>query len=359
VVDNQPTNNTPVLGPITLAPGDWAGYLGSYPVPINTCNSNISDTVTVRGSDVCTGSNVIVTASSQCPVVPTPRLALTKQCPPNPVAPGSMLVYSGSLSNAGTITITNINVVDDRPSPNTPVLGPITLTPGQFVNFSGSYPVPYDCCGPCVDTLTAVGQDLCAGSNVTATASAACPRVTTPAIRVTRDCGPSPVTEGEMVMFTGSVSNSGNATLGNVEVVDDQAGVVVSSLTLAPMEVESFMGMYIVTNCGPSVPSGVTASGSDVCTGIVVSNRFLTACSVICPTNSSGPVVIFGQQVTEGNSFIFYFDTEQGHTYTVEYSDSLFPANWRTNSIVPGDGNQATISDSITNAHRFYRLLVQ
>jgi len=250
-------------------------------------------------------------------------------------------------------------VVDDRPAPNTPVLGPITLTPGQFVNFSGSYPVPYDCCGPCVDTLTAVGQDICAGSNVTATASAACPRVTTPAIRVTRDCGPSPVTEGEMVMFTGSVSNSGNATLGNVEVVDDQAGVVVSSLTLAPMEVEPFMGMYIVTNCGPSVPSGVTASGSDVCTGIVVSNRFLTACSVICPTNSSGPVVIFGQQVTEGSGFIFSFATEQGHTYTVEYTDTLMPGNWRTNSIVLGDGNQATISDSITNTHRFYRLLVQ
>src|SRR5436190_2782980 len=132
VVDNQPSNNTPVLGPLTLAPGESANFNGSYTVPINICDTNIADTVTARGTDVCAGSNVTATAGALCPIVPTPRLTVTKKCPANPVAPGQLLVFTGTVSNSGSITITNIIVVNDRPIPNTIILGqPFTLVPGQ------------------------------------------------------------------------------------------------------------------------------------------------------------------------------------------------------------------------------------
>jgi uncharacterized repeat protein (TIGR01451 family) len=355
VVDNQPSNNTPVLGPLTLAPGEAAGFSGSYLVPINICDTNIADTVSARGTDVCTGSNVLASATAICPIVPLPRLALTKRCPTNPVAPGELLVYTGTISNAGNLTITNITIVNDRPAPNTAVLGPINLVPGQSVGFSGSYLAPYDCCGPCVDTLTARGNEACAGSNVIATASAACPRTTTPNIRVSRECAPTNVVVGELVFFTGIVSNSGNATLNNVVVTDDQAGVVLDNLVLAPSEAVSFLGIYVATNCGPSVPSRVTVIAADVCTGTVVSNQFVTACPVGCQFTQ--PVRLFGG--LDGDQFNLFFATEPGHTYQVEFTDSLPSTNWQTLTTFDAEGFLATIPNNITNAQRFFRVLSQ
>jgi hypothetical protein len=356
VVDNKPTNNTPVLGPISLAPGEFAPFTGSYPVPINICDTTMTDTAFAQGSDVCTGSNVTASATAICPIVETPRLSLTKHCPPNPVAPGELLVFTGIVSNSGTITITNVFVVDDRPVPNTPVLGPVTLVPGQAVGFTGSYIAPYDCCGPCVDTVTARGSEICAGSNVIATASAACPRITTPRISVTRDCPPSPATVGDLLFFSGTVSNSGNATLNNVTVVDDQAGVVMDNIALAPGESVPFLGMFIATNCGPNTASAVAATASDVCTGIVVSNRFVASCSIICTTPQ--PLVIYGE-AWSGGHFVFSFDTESNQTYTVQFTDALLPLNWQTITNVLGTGGTVTIPDSGTNAQRFYRVMIQ
>jgi uncharacterized repeat protein (TIGR01451 family) len=358
VVGNQPSNNTPVIGPLTLAPGETANFSGSYAVPINICDTNISDIVTARGTDVCAGSNVTATAGALCPIVPTPRLTVTKQCPANPVAPGQLLVFTGTVSNSGSITITNITVVNDRPSPNTIVLGqPTTLVPGQSTSFSGSYIAPYDCCGPCVDTLTARGNEVCAGSNVVGTASAACPRITTPAISVTRDCPPAPVMQGELVFITGIVSNSGNATLGNVTIIDDQAGNVLDNLVLAPGEAVPYFGMYIPTNCGPALPAAVTATGNDICTEVVVSNRFVTGCEVLCP--EAAPLVLFNAKV-EAGKFVFSFMTELNHSYLIQYTDTLNPVNWLPlGSPVSGTGGGMTVNDTLTVGQRFYRVQLQ
>ena len=191
---------------------------------------------------------------------------------------------------------------------------------------------------------------------MTATASAACPRITTPGILVTRECPPDPVNLGELVFFTGVVSNSGNVTLLNVLVVDDQAGVVLDSQALAPSEALWFWGMYFAEDCGSQVASGVTATGNDVCTSTVASNRFVTACAVICPPTQ--PVTIFGARVT-GTNFGFSFETEADRSNTVQYTDSLLPANWQNLTNFLGDGNIATIQVNKSNAQRFYRVVIQ
>jgi len=207
-----------------------------------------------------------------------------------------------------------------------------------------------------VDTLTAHGNESCAGSNVVATASAACARSSTPKIAVSRECPASPIVVGELAFFSGVVSNSGNATLHNIVVTDDQAGVVLDNLVLAPSEAVGFFGFYIPVNCGPNQTSGVTAVGADVCTGNVVSNRFLTACGVSC--QGVQPVTLFGL-LSENGDFRLSFATEPGHNYKIEFTDSLLPTNWQTLLIYPGDGSLATIPDGITNSQRFYRVLSQ
>jgi hypothetical protein len=62
VVSSQPSANTPVLGPIELAPGETKLFSGSYVV---TAGSDPrTDTVTARGYDICQGRSVV--ASADC-----------------------------------------------------------------------------------------------------------------------------------------------------------------------------------------------------------------------------------------------------------------------------------------------------
>src|SRR5205814_10464303 len=63
----------------------------------------------------------IVTASDfkDCPAITTPRLSLVKHCPANPVPPGGIATFSGTVSNAGNITLTNVLVFNNRPTNNT------------------------------------------------------------------------------------------------------------------------------------------------------------------------------------------------------------------------------------------------
>jgi hypothetical protein len=137
VVDNQPVPNTPVLGPITLAPGAGASFTGSYTVPSGVCST--SDTLTATGINSSTSAAVVSTVTVTCPVSTTPGISITESCPA-PV--GGLASYSGVVSNTGNVTLTNVFVVSSKPNNNTPVLGPITLAPGASAPFSGSFATP-------------------------------------------------------------------------------------------------------------------------------------------------------------------------------------------------------------------------
>src|SRR5207244_806999 len=111
-----------------------------------------------------------------CPTLINPRLEVTKNCPPNPVPLGQPLLFTGTVSNSGNITLINVTVVDNQPTNNTPVLGPITLAPGETTDFAGNFIVPINICDTTIsDTVIARGIDVCAGSNVMASAGSVCP----------------------------------------------------------------------------------------------------------------------------------------------------------------------------------------
>jgi len=168
VVNNQPSNNTPVIGPITLAPGAFVNFTGSYTTPQYCCE--IVDTLTARGRDRCSGQQVAATATAICPLLNTPSIAVTRNCPTTPVPVGGLFVFSGSVSNSGDTILTNVYVVSSQPSPNTPLLGPIELAPRETKRFGGSYTVTANS-NPETDTVTARGMNTCRGITTTATAN--------------------------------------------------------------------------------------------------------------------------------------------------------------------------------------------
>jgi hypothetical protein len=164
VVNDQPTNNTPVLGPITLAPGAWTNFTGSYIAPLCCCE--VVDTLTVTGQDRCTAASVSASATQVCPLLTTPRLTVTEVCPATQVPVGGLLIFSGSVSNAGDITLTNVYVLSPQPGNTAPVLGPLELAPGESETFNGSYVVT-----GVTNIVVASGTDICQARTVTTTAN--------------------------------------------------------------------------------------------------------------------------------------------------------------------------------------------
>jgi len=53
------------------------------------------------------------------------------------------------------------------------------------------------------------------------------------------------------------------------------------------------------------------------------------------------------------------FPTQNGFTYTVQYSTNLTSGVWQTLSAVSGNGSAQSVSDSTTNGSRYYRLSIQ
>jgi hypothetical protein len=356
-VNDLPSPNTPVFGPITLAPGEAAPYTGSFIVPMDICDTNIVSTVTARGNNLCNGVVVTGSSSSACPIQPAPRLVVTKNCPANPVPPGGVFTFSGMVSNAGNITLTNVIVVNDQPTNNTPVLGPITLVPGQFTNFSGSYVICTLCCPPYVDTISATGAQICDGSNVSATATVYCPGISSPQLDIDVACPEPPPLLGQPLVYSGTVSNAGDIVLVDVFVTDNQVGFITEIFALAPGETEEFVGAYLPVNCCSNVVT-VTATAFDACSGIDVSNVVSAPCTVTCPTNQPQLLMLTNPAV-KGQQFQFSFATEQCKDYTVQYTDVLVPPNWQPLTNFIGCGSIVTIFDTTTSSQKFYRVLVQ
>jgi hypothetical protein len=190
------------------------------------------------------------------------------------------MIYTGTVSNTGNITLLNVFVVSSRPAPNTPVIGPLTLAPGASQTFAASFTAPSDCC-EVPTTLNARGQDQCSSTSVTASVSDVCSLLTTPGISITRVCPASPEPVGGLYVFTGSVSNTGDLNLTNIFVFSSQPNAntpLLGPIELAPGESEVFTGSYTVTAGSNPATDTVTARGTDICQARTVSATAICPC---------------------------------------------------------------------------------
>ena len=221
------------------------------------------------------------TNSATCPIFTTPAIEVTVFCPTNPVGQGGYLTYSGTVSNAGNITLTNIVVTNNWPFSFVVFTVP-SLAPGATTNFTGHYYVPLNCCQAWL-TVVASGQG-CDGFTVTDTDSHTCAVFTSPGIVVTKECATRRrfLRPGELLTYSGTVSNTGNITLFSVTVVDNQPNtnaLVLGPIILAPGELATFAGSYVVPVdfCGNDT---ATASGFDLCSGALVTNSVTAICPI-------------------------------------------------------------------------------
>jgi len=352
IVNSIPTNNSPVFGPVTLAPGDWMTYTGSYIVPADFCGT---DTVTATGS-IC-DKTVTNSVTTTCPIAAyAPGLSVTKNCPAIPVPRGGLFTYTGTVSNTGNVTLVNVYVVSSEPVDNTPVIGPITLAPGVSSNFTASFTAPWCCC-EVFSTLDARGQDKCSLATVTARVSDVCELLSTPGLSVTEECPSSAVAIGQTYYYSGVVSNTGDVYLTNVFVYANHPGtgtIVLGPMELAPGEYEEFDDSFVVTtNTSNNV---LTASGVDICQARTVSAGADCSGPFGGPT---GPTIL---SITTSNGVAtITWTASAGTTYTLQYKDHPQDAIWLN---LPGNvlatGATATKNDNLGPlSGRYYRVMVQ
>jgi uncharacterized repeat protein (TIGR01451 family) len=291
IVVDRPAANTRFFGTDTLAPGQAAGFVGSFIVPANVSGCSITSALQATGYDKCTGQAATVSSTFSCQVVGNPRIIVTKNCPPAPVAPGGTFTFSGTVLNAGDVTLTNVVVTGglcNSPEINTPVFKIATLAPGQSANFNGSYVVPGNCC-TVTDTLLARGTDNCAGTTVSDTATTVCPVLYTARVRITKTCPTEAVMTGEPLKYSGVVSNAGNVTLTDVIVYNSVEGITQPLLgmhNLAPGEAVPFTSEYLVPPdfCGRDT---VTVQGTSLCGGAVTDSATST-----CPVTTTPAIAV-------------------------------------------------------------------
>ena len=273
---------TPVFGPVSLAPGQTSSFSGSFVAPegINACD--ITSSVIARAIEPCASSQISDQASATCSLLTRPAIRVIRDCPANPVAQGSILTYNGTVINEGNITLTNVVVYSGRPAANTQVFTIARLEPGQTADFTGSFVVPSNCC-TVADTLRAEGTDICTGETVIDTTTASCAVLYTPLVEITKECPTEPVAIGETVNYNGVVLNTGDITLTNLIVfgnIQGSGAPYLGPINLAPGESVPYQASFVVSeeNCGQET---VIVEATSLCGDVQVTDSVTSACPIV------------------------------------------------------------------------------
>jgi hypothetical protein len=246
--------------------------------------------------------NQIVIVELPCPGL-TPAIAVSVNCP----ADCGLVDLSGSVSNSGGVTLTNVQVFSTQPGDYTPLLGPISLAPGASATFTGNYTVP------CVTNLTTNTVSIVTTNTVGVVTTNTVLVVTTntlPVITtntlsvVTTNTVPVITTNTLSVVTTNTVpvittNTVGVVTTNTVPVVTTNSVAVVTTNTVPVITTNTVL--VVTTNTVPVITTNtlsvVTTNTVPVITtntvGVVTTNTVpvITTNTVLVVTTNTVPVV--------------------------------------------------------------------
>jgi uncharacterized repeat protein (TIGR01451 family) len=242
------TGNINCTDPNALAAGAAADIIVVLGVPSTvtaaTITANSSVTATTSDPNSANNSTTVVT-----PVVVTCDLAVTNSGTPSPVAAGGTITYTQAVTNSGPSNCSTATFTENTPANTT--LQSITAAPGwtctgfppQCTNpavvarYSGTFTLVYNvnagATGTITDTATVAttSRDTNLNNNsATVTIGVASP--TQADLSVTNSGSPNPVSAGNNITYTQSVTNNGPAAATTVSFTDPvPANTTVATLT--------------------------------------------------------------------------------------------------------------------------------
>ncbi|GAB3144982.1 hypothetical protein GCM10027290_24100 [Micromonospora sonneratiae] len=220
-----PTVTCPVT---TLAPDEQTTCTGTYTVTQADIDAgSVTNTATATGTTPG-GPTTSDPSTVVVDVVAAPSLALVKSAEPTTVtAAGQQIRYAFLVVNNGNVTITDLTINETAftgtGSPPT-ITCPVTaLAPAQETTCGGTYTVTQADidAGSVTDTAEATGNDPTGSPRTSPPSTAVVEAAATAALSVVKSAEPTSVTAaGQQVTFSFAVTNTGNVTLRDVDIID-------------------------------------------------------------------------------------------------------------------------------------------
>ncbi|WP_245949318.1 DUF7507 domain-containing protein [Echinicola strongylocentroti] len=234
-----------------------------------------NNTATASGNPAG-GSLADISDDETVPAALNPAWTLTKVSTTQPNSFNSqddLLIFELQLENTGNVTISEVQLLDGQVSEGPTYRGGDVdqdnqLDVGETWNYSANYrTVQADVDnGEFVNTATASGT-VAAGSLEDATGEAIVPAITNPQLTITKSVEETGFTApGEVLNYTITVTNTGNQTIAEVEVLDPLTGLTETIPSLAPGEVYTYNETYTVTQNDldvGSIENTASATGLD------------------------------------------------------------------------------------------------
>ncbi len=240
----------------TLAVGASMNCTGSYTIPAGTTANYSNDTVNASAEDQF--GNPLYAADSASVEILHPAIGVVKAVTPTVVSnlvTNTITVYA-NVTNTGDAPLSNLTVIDTLAGPLT--CPGTTLAVGATVTCTGTYTIPAGTTANYSnDTVFANGTDQF-GNPVSANDSASV-EILHPAIEVVKAVTPTTVSNlvTNTITVYANVTNTGDAPLSNLTVVDTLAGpLTCPGTTLAVGVTMTCTGTY-------TIPAGTTADYSN------------------------------------------------------------------------------------------------
>jgi uncharacterized repeat protein (TIGR01451 family) len=278
VTDNRiPAVSCPAVPPGGLVPGATLVCTASYTVT----GDDVDLGVVTNLARATSGTVNSPLTSETVPDAGVPALSMTKVASTASFsAPGDVLDYTFTVTNAGTRSFVQPVVVQDS------LIGPVTcytptgadpdFRPGETVTCTASYTVSQDD----IDAgrvLNEASAETSFGGGTPVVSDPVTETVTVnanPALTLTKSATPAVIAAvGETVTFRLTITNSGNQTLRTIEAADPMLpGLTCRSATLAPAENLVCEAPYTVTQAdidrgsltNTATVAGVTPTGAPV-----------------------------------------------------------------------------------------------
>ena len=251
---NVPLTNVTVVdsvtGQIFTIPSLGVGQSQTFTTTHTVTEANIvagSLTNTTTATTTYEGLPVSATGTSTATAVKKPALSVTTDALTSTYdSVGDVLNYLTTVTNTGNVTLTDVKVVN----PLTGLTETIkSLAPGEKVVFSSSYTATQaDLDAGQIDHVSQASTSY-EGKPVNSNLEVKTVKATqNPGITLTKEANkPSYQEVGELLTYAIKVTNTGNVTLTNVEVVNPLTGLVELIPILLPGQTIVFTTTYIVT----------------------------------------------------------------------------------------------------------------
>ncbi|MCH7400196.1 gliding motility-associated C-terminal domain-containing protein, partial [Belliella sp. DSM 107340] len=231
----------------TLSPGESSSISASYTVTQEDIDSgSILNAASVEGTDP-NGETPEGSDEVETPVDQNSNIVLSKTADKTAVSEaGEVIVYTLTVANTGNTTLTDVLIIDAKLGVEENIG---TLSPGESSSISVSYTVTQED----IDSGSILNAASVQGTDPNGETPEGSDEVETPvdqnsSISLSKTADKTAVSEaGEVIVYTLTVTNTGNTTLTDVLIIDAKLGVEENIGTLSPGESSSISVSYTVT----------------------------------------------------------------------------------------------------------------